>query len=119
MTKRDLSGVWHFKEEFGYGVDEGKVTMHQNGQKLVGSMVYEERIDGDLPFVVCVDIEGHIADEQIRFKGVAYEIFDVDDSNWQFNLEERMGVFISDNRIEGTSIDVDGIEGKFVMTRDQ
>jgi len=29
-----------------------------------------------------------------------------------------MGVFISDNRIEGTSIDVDGIEGKFVMTRD-
>jgi hypothetical protein len=115
--EKNITGVWHFKEEFGYGVDEGKMTIQQSGHQLVGSMVYEERIEGDQPFVVCVDIEGVISEDQIRFKGIAYEIFDVDDSEWQFNLEERLGYFVDENRIEGTSTDVDGIEGHFVMTR--
>jgi hypothetical protein len=112
----DIQGIWHFKEDFGYGIDEGEMTIHQQGHKLSGTMVYEERISGDQPFVVCVDFEGMIIDSQIRFRGIDYEVFDVED-DWVFNLEERHGIMISNDLIQGTSMDVDGIEGKFILTR--
>jgi hypothetical protein len=113
----DVSGSWHFREDFGYGVDEGDMIIKQNGVRISGSMVYEETIEGDMPFVVCVDIEGMVVNDQIRFKGVAYEIFDDTLPDMLFNLEDRQGKFIDDNRIEGSSMDADGIEGHFVMTR--
>jgi hypothetical protein len=113
----DVSGSWHFREDFGYGVDEGDMIIKQNGVRISGSMVYEETIEGDMPFVVCVDIEGMVVNDQIRFKGVAYEIFDDTLPDMLFNLEDRQGRFIDDNRIEGSSMDADGIEGHFVMTR--
>ncbi|MFT3738064.1 MAG: hypothetical protein QM786_04860 [Breznakibacter sp.] len=113
----DISGSWHFREDFGYGVDEGDMTINQNGTKFTGSMVYEETIEGDQPFVVCVDIEGMIVDDQIRFKGINYEIFDDTLPDMLFNLEDRQGRFIDENRIEGLSMDTDGIEGHFVMIK--
>lgn len=112
----DIQGTWHFKEDFGYGVDEGEMTIHQSGCKITGSMVYEERINGDEPFVVCVDFEGMHVDDKIRFRGVNYEIFDLD-PDWVFNLEERHGKIVHDDLIEGTSMDPDGIEGNFTLTR--
>jgi len=112
----NIEGIWHFKEDFGYGVDEGEMTINQNGHKISGTMVYEERINGDQPFVVCVDIECHISDNQIRFRGIGYEIFDIED-DWVFNLEERHGIIIEKGLIHGSSIDRDGIEGHFIMTR--
>jgi hypothetical protein len=113
----DVSGLWHFREDFGYGIDEGDMTIHQNGIRITGSMVYEESIQGDEPFVVCVDIEGVVDGDRIRFKGVDYEIFDDNLPDMLFNLEERVGHFVDVSRIEGSSIDADGIEGHFVMTR--
>ena len=112
----DVQGKWHFKEDFGYGVDEGEMTIRQEGCKISGSMVYEERIKDDQPFTVCVDIEGMCVDDQIRFKGVSYEIFGIDD-NCIFNLEVRHGKILNDSLIEGTSMDSDGIEGHFIMVK--
>ncbi|PZX13582.1 hypothetical protein LX69_02615 [Breznakibacter xylanolyticus] len=112
----DITGVWHFREDFGYGVDEGEMTIRQNGQKITGSMVYEERIEGDVPFVVCVDIEGFLIGEQVKFKAVGYELFDVE-GDWEFNLEDRIGWIYDNEQIRGSSIDEDGIEGQFIMRR--
>ena len=112
----NIEGKWHFKEDFGYGCDEGEMTINQEGCKISGTMVYEERIEGDMPFVVCVDFKGMVINNQMRFKGVSYELFDLDD-DCVFNLEVRYGKIINDDLIEGTSMDVDGIEGKFILVK--
>jgi hypothetical protein len=112
----DITGVWHFREDFGYGVDEGEMTICQNGQKITGSMVYEERIEGDAPFVVCVDIEGFLIGDQVKFKAVSYELFDTE-GEWEFNLEDRIGWIYDNEQIRGSSIDEDGVEGQFIMRR--
>lgn len=112
----DIQGKWHFKEDFGYGRDEGEMTIYQDGCKISGTMVYEERINGDQPFVVCVDFKGMVVDDQMRFKGTSYELFDMDD-DCVFNLEIRHGRIINRDLIEGTSLDLDGIEGKFTLVK--
>lgn len=114
--RMNLAGTWHFKEDFGYGTDEGEMTVHQNGNRIFGSMVYREVIEGDDPFTVCVDFEGTVSGDRVKFVGTSYEIFDHDE-DWIFNLEERTGNIISSDLIEGTSKDVDEIEGKFIMIR--
>jgi hypothetical protein len=92
------------------------VLLHQVGDFVTGTMVYEESIDGDTPFVVCVDVEGHCEDKVLILKGINYELFDVEE-DWTFLLEERKGVIMNENRIEGHSIDEDGVTGTFTLLR--
>lgn len=112
----DISGFWSFFEESGAGFDQGYALFRQDGEHVIGTLVYTEYIDLEPPFVIKVDVEGDVIEDRILLNGKAYEIIqsvqDID-----YCLDDRIAMLDDPMNIEGHSVDDQNLEGRFIMRR--
>ena len=111
----DLTGTWQFFELFENGFDHGYAVLRQNGNEIDGTISYREFIADDVDFLISVDVEGEVQDEEtfVLF-GKTMEIFAPD---IEYNFDDRRGTMLDDNTIEGDSMDEQGQGGHFFMRR--
>ncbi len=111
----DLTGKWKFKEEFGFGLDEGTADFVQKGNVLNGELLFTEKIDDEPAFVVRCSVKGIVENNNVFFEVTEFAI----DSNIDIEYfpEKREGIVNVQGQIVGSSEDEQGICGVFVMER--
>lgn len=112
----DLSGHWSFFENFEFGCDYGVAVLRQKGNTLTGTLVYTEHIYEDGEFIISVDVKGIVDEDHVSFDCVSYQLIDVP-QGFDYYFDQRSGVLVDFDRIEGVSDDEQGIEGTFTMVR--
>lgn len=112
----DITGFWHFFEEFGAGFDLGYAVFNQDGDRVTGSLVYTEYIDLEKPFVIKVEVLGEIMEDRLLLKGQSYEIIE-SESEIHYCLDDRMVILDDPMWLEGHSVDDQDLEGRFLLRR--
>lgn len=112
----DLSGNWLFYEDFEFGCDRGVAVLRQIGQTVYGTFVYTEHIFNDCEFTIMVEVKGVVADDTVTFNALSYQFVD-DEEDVDYFFDDRKGSIVDYDRIEGGSLDDQGIEGRFTMCR--
>lgn len=113
---KDISGIWIYKEDFGFGKDNGFAELKQNGTKITGILNYTELIKGEEAFEVKQKIEGNFSEGKLTIKGISIELIGVD-SEFVYNLDTWEGTINKDNIIVGSSYDEEDCFGVFTLTR--
>jgi len=112
----NISGRWSFNEDFEFGKDEAEFT--QEGENLKGVLVYTERIEGDTPFRVQQEIEGHFDGHKLTIDGTSVEILDAEEEI-EYHLDSWEGIMNENKQIVGHSYDEHECFGVFVMEKIQ
>ncbi len=107
----DISGVYDFTEDFGFGKDEGEAILNQIDDTLEGMLTFTEHIEEELPFRVTCKVKGTISDNEVEFT-----VFDCDAGSEEYYPEVRTGVVNNKGQIVGSSVDEQGICGVFLLT---
>lgn len=112
----NITGRWIFNEDFGFGKDEGFAEFTQEGEQIKGTMVYTERIEGELPFRVQQSIEGSFDGVNLIISGVSVELLDTE-NEIEYNPDTWEGILNSKNQIVGHSYDNHDCFGVFLMEK--
>ncbi len=111
-----ITGFWHFKEEFDYGVKVGEARLFQNDNQITGHLVFNEKLTNGESIIVRTIISGQVNENNIFLNDVGYTIL-AGEINAEYLLEEREGILNVQGQIVGSVMDNDGIGGVFVMSR--
>lgn len=112
----NLTGQWRFFEEFEAGFDMGYALLKQIGMEVSGSLTYTEYIYDEASFLVDIEVKGEIDQDQLVLRGIAYTILE-SACDIEYCLDDRIAEFYDPDRIEGSSVDDQSIEGRFVLKR--
>jgi len=112
----NLTGQWHFFEQFEAGFDMGYATFLQKGERISGTLVYTEYIDNDGSFLISIDVEGDVIDGRLMLRGKSYEILE-SPYEIEYCLDDRIAELTNPDRIEGHSVDDQNLEGRFLLRR--
>lgn len=112
----NLTGFWHFKEEFDFGKKEGEARLFQNGDKISGSLVFREMTDSGESLIVHVTIKGLVSKDTITINDSGYTVL-AGGIDTDYIPEEREGVLNIQGQIVGSVLDKDAIGGVFVMNK--
>ncbi len=112
----NLSGEWHIYDDFGFGSDEGKLTLEQDGQVVSGAMTITESIENEDTFKVKCLLSGKLKGKIMILKCFECRIID-GSSKIVFLPGTYQGTINSKGQIVGCSTDEDDVDGIFVMTR--
>lgn len=112
----DLTGQWHFFEQFEAGFDMGYAIFQQKGERISGTLVYIEYIYDDGSFLISIEVEGDVYDDRLMLRGKSYEILE-SPYEIEYCLDDRIAELTDLNRIEGHSVDDQNLEGRFVLRR--
>lgn len=112
----NLTGNWSFFEDFGYGVNEGELTLKQDNNTLSGEMVFTETIEGEAPFTIHCLVKGSTTDHKITLETLEHKIINGDKST-EYLSETIEGIINSQGQIVGTCCDEDDVEGVFIFTK--
>lgn len=112
----NITGQWSFFEQFEAGFDLGYALLKQEGNVVVGTLVYKEYINEENPFLMEVEVYGEIEEESLVLNGVSYVILD-DQEDIEYCLDDRIAEINDPNRIEGHSVDDQNMEGRFILRR--
>lgn len=112
----DLTGYWHFFEQFDAGFDLGYAVFKQDEGRLTGVLVYTEYIYNEDSFIIAVDVEGDVVDDRLMLRGESYDVID---STYpiEYLLDDRIAELDNPDRIEGQSVDEQDLEGRFILRR--
>lgn len=112
----DLTGQWHFFEQFEAGFDLGYALLKQVGEHVSGTLVYTEYIYDEGSFLISVDVKGDVYDDRLMLSGKSYEIIE-SPYEIEYCLDDRIAELADPNRIEGHSVDDQNLEGRFLLRR--
>jgi hypothetical protein len=112
----NLTGQWHFFEQFEAGFDIGYAILKQVGEYIKGTLVYREYIYDEDSFLISIDVEGEVIEDRLMLRGVSYEVIETP-YPIEYCLDDRIAELNNSHRIEGHSVDDQSLEGRFVMRR--
>ncbi|WP_430812571.1 MULTISPECIES: hypothetical protein [unclassified Carboxylicivirga] len=112
----NLTGHWHFFEQFEAGFDMGYALLKQVKQKVTGTLIYREYIYGEGSFLIEIDVMGDVVDDRLMLQGQRYEILESAE-DIIYCLDDRIAELSNPNRIEGHSVDDQNLEGRFLLRR--
>ncbi len=114
----DLSGKWRFKEDFGFGKDEGYAELMHSGDVINGNLEYTEFIENENSFKVKCELEGKVENNSVIFNVTKFKILSSAEPI-EYYPEQREGIVNANGQIVGSSEDEQGICGVFVFDRFQ
>lgn len=114
----DLNGKWDYTENYGYGMAKGELHIVQDGESIEGRIIFTDTVFEDQSsFMIQEFLKGRLEGDRLILNAVEYDII-LSDQEISYELDAWEGNIISDNLITGTSMDDQGIEGKFEFKRD-
>lgn len=112
----DISGVWKYTEEFDNGKDEGVISITQNGVELIGEMRYTEFFSDQNPLELIQTVKGEINGNKIYLKGQLISFINLE--SCEYYLDEFDGIYTSEGKIVGSTMDQNNVFGVFLFERD-
>jgi hypothetical protein len=116
MTQKNITGRWSFREDFGFGKDEGFAELTQTGDKVTGFVVFTERIEGDQPFRVEQEVVGEFDGTNLKLTAIKVEILDAEEPI-EYHLDNWEGILNAQDQLVGHSYDNEDTFGVFLMER--
>ena len=118
LNIKNLSGNWHFHEDFHYGKDQGRVILKHEGKALYGKMTFTETLQHEPPFTVECIITGTCDSNKVTLESSQHRII-AGDKSIEYAPETRHGLINSQGEIVGSSCDEEGVEGVFILSREE
>ncbi len=112
----DLTGRWHFFEQFEAGFDMGYALLKQIDGRISGTLTYREYIYEESSFLISIEVEGEIQDDRLMLQGKSYEVLE-SPYPIDYCLDDRIAEITDPDRIEGHSVDDQDLEGRFILRR--
>jgi hypothetical protein len=112
----NLTGRWHFFEQFEAGFDMGYALLKQVGEHVSGTLTYTEYIYEELSFLISIEVEGELQEDRLMLQGKSYEVLE-SPYHIDYCLDDRIAEVTDYDRIEGHSVDDQDLEGRFVLRR--
>ena len=112
----DITGVWTYQEDFGFGKSSGKVELQQEGNKVSGVFSFTEMVENDYTIDVIEKVEGIIANQKILLESIEVKALQ---NNQSINyLPNNFDIYlVSENKLVGSTFDSEDVCGVFVMER--
>lgn len=112
----DISGTWTYKEDFEYGISEGKVEFTQVGNKVNGVFVFTEKVEGNYEIDVVEKVKGTVAGDKLLLESL--EVNAMQDGRLIDYLPNSFEVhLVADNKLVGSTFDSEEVCGVFVLER--
>ena len=111
----NISGEWKYSEEFDNGKDIGIISITQNGEELIGEMRYTEYFLDHKPLELLQTVRGRIEGNKINLKGQLISFINME--YCEYYLDEFDGVYTSEGKIVGSTMDQNNVCGVFVLER--
>ncbi len=113
----NLTGEWLINEEFDRGVSSGNVRLSQaEDNTLSGEIFLLENEKGEAPFYIKQTVEGIVIENKVILKGKKFEILN-GEKNAEYFLDSWEGQVNSEGDIIGSTIDLNGECGVFIMKK--
>ncbi|BDD01792.1 hypothetical protein [Persicobacter psychrovividus] len=118
MDEINLTGEWHYHEDFGYGTSKGHLVLTDQAGEITGTLLATEQSEDAETFRVKLLVEGKIQEGEISFlqlSATSYEIIEGEVDDYQ--LDKWRGRIMSDKLIVGEAEDDQGVLGIFTFKR--
>jgi hypothetical protein len=112
----NLTGFWHFKEEFEFGEKDGEARLFQDGNAISGSLIFSEKTDDGDSMIVRVSILGFLREDKIIMNDSGHTVL-IGGADDEYLSEEREAILNIQGQIVGSVIDKDAVGGVFVMNK--
>jgi len=112
----NITGVWLYNEDFEFGKSNGKVNLHQDGDKVSGIFTFTEEVENDYKIEVVEKVQGTIANRKVLLESI--EVKALQNNKEIKYLPNCFDVFlVSENKLVGSTYDSEDVCGVFVMER--
>lgn len=112
----DLTGKWKYKENYGYGMAEGEVSLEQEGNRLAGRIVFMDKTEDDEVSMIQEFLVGEVEDRKVKLQAEDFDVIHAD-YRIDYKLDSWFGILVDEQTIKGVSVDYQGIEGSFIFKR--
>lgn len=111
-----ISGKWKYYKDYEYGIAEGEVNLQQEGDELSGRIIFTDSLYDREPYMIQEFLKGRVDGIKIYLDAVEYDFIQVD-QEFDYELDNWFGLLLDKNTIKGVSVDKQGTEGLFELTR--
>ena len=112
----NLTGRWKYKEDYGYGATQGELYLEQNGEELVGRLVFSDTVMDEKPYMLQEFLRGKIDGRRVTLDAFEYDIIFAD-FDVSYELDHWCGMLEKEDKITGVSVDVQGVQGDFEFVK--
>lgn len=113
----DLTGDWKLDEIYEFGRTSGEAHIFQNANRLSGFITIHDTMDNGEEIIIQQDITGTVRATTLFLYGT--HIRSIRGRADDYELDQWIGIIKDKDLIEGTSEDIDGTTGKFVLKRQE
>lgn len=108
----NLAGKWTYKEDYGYGLANGELHLSQDGNRVKGRIIFTDNLHNEESFMIQEFVEGVIIENKVIIDAIEWDIIH-SENEIDYELDSWRGDIVSEQLIQGRSMDDQGIEGKF------
>lgn len=108
----DLTGKWIYTKDYGYGVTMGELYLEQKGQKLVGRIIFTDKVEGEDSYMMQEFLKGELKGRKVWLEAIDSDIIHSEFSII-YQLDHWFGLLVDDNTIKGITKDGQGVERCF------
>ena len=113
----DISGKWSYKEDFGFGKSEGTVDFVQAGDEVIGHFIFTESVDDEYVIDVSEKVKGTMKVGKLLLQSFEVEALE-NDKKVEYSPNTFEIQLISANKMVGSTYDIEGVCGVFVLERE-
>jgi hypothetical protein len=112
----NISGIWTYKEDFGFGESEGEVEFTQIGSEVSGTFTFTENVENDYKIDVTEKVKGTISDGKVLLESI--EVIALQNNKEIDYLPNNFEIHrILENKLVGSTFDSEDVCGVFVLER--
>lgn len=112
----NLAGKWKYRENYGYGFAEGEMTLEQEGENLMGRVVFVEKSEEEKDFMIQEFLTGEVENRKVKLQATGFDIIQSSE-DIDYKLDSWFGIWVDEDTIKGISMDFQGVEGSFIFER--
>jgi hypothetical protein len=112
----NISGIWIYNEDFGFGKSEGEVKITQAENEVTGTFTFTEKVENAYKIDVVEKAKGIIYDGKVLLESI--EVTALQNNKVIEYLPNSFEAhLVSENKLVGSTFDSEDVCGVFVLER--
>ena len=112
-----LTGKWKYKESYAHGEISGELLLKQEGEQLSWKIVLTDQTTEGDSFMIQEVLSGTVNESKMKLEALEVDVIHSEHA-LDYNLDKWFGIRVDEHTIVGVNIDVQNIEGYFIMERE-